>query len=130
MVLQLEVVDSRVANEFNNKKKKGMWLVLYHAEWCGHCQDFMPTWKTLKPHLKSRNVNCASIESNIVEETMPESSIMGYPTIHLLKNGKINKIFNENNRDLETLLKFVNKKKKKSLKKKKSKKKKSKKVKK
>ena len=53
MVLQLEVVNTTLANDFNNKKKKGMWLVLYHADWCGHCKDFMPTWKSLKSHFKS-----------------------------------------------------------------------------
>jgi thiol-disulfide isomerase/thioredoxin len=122
MVLQLEVVNNEHANDFNNKKKKGTWLVLYHADWCGHCKDFMPTWQKLKSHLKSRKVNCASIEANVVEETEPNSQIMGYPTIHLLNNGTLSKKFNEKNRDLKTLLNFVGKKKK-SLKKKKSKKK-------
>ena len=126
MVQHLDIFESEGVRKFNNHKKKGKWLVLYHAKWCHHCVNFIPTWQKLKTHLKKRNVNCASIEYNVMNETKPKVEVIGFPTIHLLKDGKVKKVYNESDREIKTILKFVGlpkkptKKKKKALKKKKS----------
>lgn len=115
------------SNNFNNyKNNKGTWLVLYHADWCYHCNQFMPTWEQVCKKLEKRNVNTIAIESEQLSQITPHEPIMGYPTIHLVKNGKLKKVYAERDRNLNTVLKFVDKhsrkvsRKKKPLKKKKS----------
>ena len=125
MVKHLEVVEDKGVEVFNNNKHKGVWIVLYHANWCYHCVNFIPVWKKLQSHLKKRNVNCASIESEVISQTSPHVEIMGYPSIHLLKDGKLRKVYKEKDREIKTILKFIGNTKKHSKKKKISKKKRS-----
>ena len=35
-----------IENNLNNynKLKKGKWIVLYYADWCGFCHSFLPIW--------------------------------------------------------------------------------------
>jgi thiol-disulfide isomerase/thioredoxin len=115
------------SNDLNSfKGNRGTWLVLYHADWCYHCNEFMPTWEQACKKLKTKNVNTIAIESEQLNEVNPHEPILGFPTIHLVKNGKLKKVYNEPDRELKTVLRFVDKnhkkvsKKKKPLKKKKS----------
>jgi len=36
------------------------WLVEYYASWCGHCQHFAPTWRSLAAEMKGAPA-CARI---------------------------------------------------------------------
>jgi len=89
---------------------KNKWLVLYHAEWCGHCKTFTPTWDELANKCKNK-MNFAKIEqSNFNKKELgynPSENIEGYPTIYLRKNGKDVKQYT-GERSLEALNKFVN----------------------
>jgi thiol-disulfide isomerase/thioredoxin len=57
-------------------------ILLFHANWCGHCKNFMPTWNKMKNTsdciLKSYEVDDPSPESKKMFETY---SIKSFPTI-------------------------------------------------
>lgn len=74
-------------NKGNDKK-----LVLFYADWCGHCKKLKPTWdETAEEVNKNGNkmlkVNCGK-KSEEEEEIMKKYNIEGYPTILVFKNGK------------------------------------------
>lgn len=99
-------------NEYN--KGKGKWVVLYYATWCGYCQDIMPIWNNFKN--QKNKIKKIEIESNDISKLNYNPEIMGFPSIHLYKDGKLLKKFDKK-RTLANLNKFVIEKKKKSKKK-------------
>ena len=88
-----------------NKKKN--ILVLYYAEWCGHCQNFLPVWREYKK-IMANDKNLIIQEVNCENEQCP---VQGYPTVKLYidnGDGKQFEILMENNhRDLQGLSNFV-----------------------
>lgn len=65
-------------------------LMLYHASWCGHCVDFQPTWKNIKTELSTHpGIIVAEVESeNMGLLPSSVSSVQGFPTLMILKDGK------------------------------------------
>jgi thiol-disulfide isomerase/thioredoxin len=68
-------------------------VTLYHANWCGHCQEFMPEWKNFEKKIKSNgNVKIQAIEeSTLSRDNMPKingKDIRGFPTIKISKGNK------------------------------------------
>jgi len=74
----------------NNKE-----IVLYHANWCGHCEKYLPKWEDFMKQINEHksdiqekyNVN---VSAKKYEETDPknksifqEKKIESYPTIHI-----------------------------------------------
>lgn len=64
-------------------------LYLYKASWCGHCQNFEPTWKQLieNPEYKGK-INFITMDSELNKKEIKEKNIEGFPTIILEKNNK------------------------------------------
>ena len=64
-------------------------LVLFHADWCGHCKKFMPEWDEISNEVKQETddvmllkVECGDSTNNEKHgEIMKKYSIKGYPTI-------------------------------------------------
>lgn len=48
--------------------KNEPWLLMLHAPWCGHCQQFGPIFESLGPELKNKvnvgKVDCTSNKGN------------------------------------------------------------------
>jgi len=67
-------------------------LVLFYADWCGHCKKLKPTWKECSEKAKKNGLNMVQINLGEGTEKDKELSeryqIDGYPTIMLFKNGK------------------------------------------
>ena len=67
-------------------------LVLFYADWCGHCKKLKPTWKECAEKAKENGLTMVQINvgegTDKDKEISEKYSIDGYPTIILFKNGK------------------------------------------
>ena len=85
--------DSKVIklNQKNFKKQviqsKNLWLILFYAPWCGHCQEFHPDFEKIahvtKGLFKIGAVNCEK-EKKLAEKFR----IDGFPTLIFLGDNK------------------------------------------
>ena len=106
--MNLVVNDTKSLNEYINAHKKGVWLVWYYAEWCGHCQMMAGSWDAFTKLLKKSKiqVNTAKIEDTMLSQL--GISVNGFPTIELHKNGKISAEYSDE-RTPTQFLKFCKK---------------------
>ena len=87
--MYINVGSSGDALNLSNLLKDGDWMVLYYADWCGHCQTMKPEWhKVVNKMKKNNNVNIAEIESNHIDNLIAKPKIQGFPTIKMYNNGK------------------------------------------
>jgi thiol-disulfide isomerase/thioredoxin len=71
--------------------KKPVQITLYHAKWCGHCVNFMPTWETMKSNPKNtKKIDFVSVEDSEINQMSAGSrpKIEGFPTIKVSIKGK------------------------------------------
>jgi thiol-disulfide isomerase/thioredoxin len=71
----------------------GNWMVLYYADWCGHCKTMKPEWQQVVNKLNTSNkntdkINVAEIESQHIGKLLNKPEIEGFPTIKMYNNGK------------------------------------------
>lgn len=90
-------------------------LLFFYADWCPHCKAAKPIWNDLKAEYEHKTVNGYKIifteidcseETPEVEKLMNKYNVEGYPTIKLIKDGKI--IEYDAKPSKETLTKFLN----------------------
>ncbi len=84
-------------------------FVLFYANWCGHCQTFMPTWEKFKTKINKKKYNIVEIESQN-PFTNRIKGLQGYPSLYYIQNDKVIE-YNEG-RDLKSLKEFFKKNKK------------------
>jgi len=78
--------------DIEDQVKSGKKLVLFYADWCGHCKKIKPVWdETAKEvnadEVKMIKVNCGE-GTDKDQAIMKKYSIDGYPTIIQFVNGK------------------------------------------
>jgi thiol-disulfide isomerase/thioredoxin len=109
--LYTEHLDSQI-EKFTDDKK--VHVMLFHANWCGHCKEFMPVWKEFKDHIVKDKDNYSGIKTSDFESEknpseMKKYNIKGFPTIKIVdKKGNINDYKGERSKD--GLLNELNKK--------------------
>jgi len=78
-------VDAHVQSE--DKK-----LVLFYADWCGHCKTIKPVWKKAAEKANKKNKRMVMIDvggkSPEQQELIEKYQIDGFPTIVVFQNGK------------------------------------------
>ena len=84
--------DDMPAKDIDRNVKTGTKLVLFYADWCGHCKKIKPVWEeTAKKvnidEVKMIKVNCGE-GTEKDQEIMKKYSIDGYPTIIKFVEGK------------------------------------------
>jgi thioredoxin domain-containing protein 5 len=92
--------------EYNLKKPS---LILFHANWCGHCKRFMPTWDEFKTKINREEYNVIEIEDGN-SFTKKINKLNGYPTVFFIHNDIV--IEYKDNRTVKSLLHFLEKNKK------------------
>jgi protein disulfide-isomerase-like protein len=80
------------SGDLDSEVNDGTKLVLFYADWCGHCKKIKPEWdKTAKKVNKDDTlmikVNCGE-GTDKDQEIMKKYKIEGYPTIIKFVNGK------------------------------------------
>ncbi len=61
-------------------------VVLYYADWCGHCKTFKPEWEKLKEMCKEKGIKYADYEADRNVAEIEAANIKGFPTI--MVNGR------------------------------------------
>jgi protein disulfide-isomerase-like protein len=106
--MYLKVLSNDDASNLSNLLKDGNWMVLYYAEWCGHCQSMKPEWEKLVEKMKdSKQVNLADVKSDVIDSLKQKPQIEGFPTIKMYNKGKEVAKF-EDERSVEKMEKFAN----------------------
>ena len=90
--------------EKNVKKLKGPCVIVIHAEWCGHCKDFMPIYKNeivpsnnFDEELKDL-LTLSSVEDKEYSNAKDLfGEIDGYPTIRYITFDQSGKPLKDNN---------------------------------
>ena len=86
----IDLNEKSLESEIKNYEKisqKGKWLIRYHADWCGHCINMKDEWKKLENN--NLDFNLASIEESVLKKLSKHpSNLLGFPSIHLVNNGK------------------------------------------
>lgn len=96
----------------NSPKTRGKpGILLFWANWCGHCHRFIPTFKELAQTLNDE-FKCVAVEDKEINNNPKIASalaIKGYPTIKFFdQNGKIIGNYPDNQpRDRDTIMKHV-----------------------
>jgi thiol-disulfide isomerase/thioredoxin len=81
-------------------------LILFYADWCGHCQRFIPIWKELKTKINTKECNIIEIES---DETFIKKikDLKAYPTIYYISTNLTTEY--KDDRTIESILNFLEK---------------------
>ena len=107
--MYLKVVSEDDASKLSELLKDGDWMVLYYAEWCGHCNAMKPEWEKVVEKLKdSGKINIADVKSDVIDAltSKPKPIIEGFPTIKMYNKGREVAKF-EDERSAEKLEKFA-----------------------
>ena len=106
-----EVKAESFEDEISSNKKS---LVMFYADWCGHCKKLKPTWDELSKEVnenessgvKMVKVNCGDPNKNEKHKLiMKKYDIAGYPTIKLIEGDKVSEY--EGQRTKEGIMKFL-----------------------
>tara|TARA_B100001248_G_C27175872_1_gene360072 strand:+ start:119 stop:487 length:369 start_codon:yes stop_codon:yes gene_type:complete len=79
-------------------------LMLFKAEWCGHCKNFKSSWEALKQHISNVDFVTFDADSNVKE--MKQYGVQAFPTLMLRKNDQVYE-FNQE-RNIDNIIEFVN----------------------
>jgi len=78
--------------EFSVHIDKGLWIIMYGANWCKYTQKLTPKWLGLQNRIRaenlSRDINIAKVECSKYKDFCTSQGIDGYPTIYLYENGQ------------------------------------------
>lgn len=75
----------KMVNKFQTGGSAKKEVILFKAEWCGHCVGFKPDWQKLKTNHKSK-YNFITYDSEKNKEELKSWQIQGFPTI-IVKKG-------------------------------------------
>uniref|UniRef100_A0A6C0F196 Thioredoxin domain-containing protein n=1 Tax=viral metagenome TaxID=1070528 RepID=A0A6C0F196_9ZZZZ len=106
--MYLKVESPSDASNLSNLLKDGNWMVLYYAEWCGHCKTMKPEWqKVVNKMSKSNTVNVAEVESEHIGDLVHKPKVDGFPSIKMYNKGSEVSNF-EDERVADKIEKFAN----------------------
>jgi len=64
-------------------------LVLFYADWCGHCKTLKPIWKEAKDKSNGKMIQIdVGAKDGSMTHVLDKYDIEGFPTILVFQNGK------------------------------------------
>jgi thiol-disulfide isomerase/thioredoxin len=79
-------------------------LMLFKADWCGHCKNFLPTWEKISKNT-DLNVSFKIFDSDKNQREINEYNVSGFPTIMFKVNDKL--IEYNGDRDENSIKEFI-----------------------
>lgn len=79
----LDITDPSQIPELEAAIKNGpATMILVHADWCGHCQTYKPTWSDLE-NTPGRVANIARVKETVFPKvpSLSKAKIQGYPSV-------------------------------------------------
>jgi protein disulfide-isomerase-like protein len=100
------------ASTFKKDLGTGKKLVLFYADWCGHCKSLHPAWDKAATEvntdgIKMGKVDCGDSDDPAHSAIAKKYNVSGYPTIQLLNNGQVEKEY-EGGRDSNDFVNYIN----------------------
>jgi len=93
------------SKKYDDYNKKPI-LMLFYADWCGHCHEFMPTFEKLKrEYVNSDKLNLVKV-SDKNTDLIKKYDIDGYPTIKLYDGNDFHEY--RGGRDISSIRHYVN----------------------
>jgi thioredoxin-like negative regulator of GroEL len=78
--------------EFSVHINKGLWIIMYGANWCKYTQKLTPKWLGLQTRIRAENlardINIAKVECTKDMDFCSSQGVDGFPTIYVYENGK------------------------------------------
>jgi thiol-disulfide isomerase/thioredoxin len=95
--LRGDTFDSQVRSEDSK------WIVLFYADWCGHCQHFAPVYTRIAESHRSSDMNFAAVDcaSKSNGDLCIKNDVRAYPTIFLFEHGERGRELKKNPTDFE-----------------------------
>ncbi|ORX75284.1 hypothetical protein BCR32DRAFT_296993 [Anaeromyces robustus] len=91
-------------SDFDKKTADDMWFIMFHAPWCGHCQQLAPTWNSVAYHLKGQ-VNIGKVDCTANGKICQKMNVQGYPTLKIVQ-GKESTEY-KGSRQIDEILNFA-----------------------
>lgn len=113
--LQIKYKPNHEPNENTQPNGKVVEVLFFYANWCPHCKTAKPAWNDIKNQYENKIINGytvifteidCSTENAESEKMMNKYNVEGFPTIKLIKDGKV--IDFDAKPTQETLDKFLN----------------------
>ena len=71
----------------NTNTNNDTQLMLFYADWCGHCKKMKPDWEKLKSEFPGK---CIDVESeSITDRHRSQYNVKGYPSIFVVRGEEI-----------------------------------------
>ena len=79
-------------------------VLLFKAEWCGHCKRFKSTWDKLKENF-SNKYKFIAYDADNDKDIIEKYNVQGFPTIKFKKGDKV--VEYQGSRDIESLSSMI-----------------------
>lgn len=107
----LDVQTEDDVKKYNENVKIFPTVVLFYADWCGHCKDLKPTWHLFEKKMRdeySGPAMIARVNSNVNSQAFGADKIQGYPDIFAIKNDNSKQMINKDYpHDIDSLVSFA-----------------------
>lgn len=82
-------------------------IVMFHANWCGHCKTLKPKYEAAAVKMKNKNVSgmLAAIDATRENDIASKYGVKGYPTLKYFEFGEFK--YDVSLRDTDTIVKFM-----------------------
>ena len=73
--MYLKVATKDDALKLSELLKDGDWMVLYYAEWCGHCNAMKPEWEKVVDMLTKKKTNNETIDNKKMDNKIGRAHV-------------------------------------------------------